>query len=98
MNSWCHIGYIKYNKVNFDYFKNILIGWFELFRTPKTGVTALVVGGAQEALEHDSQNVPIVLRHRKGNILLLLFYEINNESKFYDHFNSILKMKFSNDS
>ena len=36
------------------------------YRTPKSGVTALVVGGAQEALEHDSQNVPIVLRHRKG--------------------------------
>ena len=42
------------------------------YRTPKSGVTALVVGGAQEALEHDSQNVPIVLRHRKGNNYSLL--------------------------
>ena len=43
------------------------------FRAPKSGVTALVVGGAQEALEHDSKNVPIVLRHRKGNFYLRPF-------------------------
>ena len=36
------------------------------FRKPKSGVTAVVVGGAQEALEHDSQNVRIILRQRKG--------------------------------
>jgi len=43
-----------------------------LLRTPKSGVTALVVGGAQEALEHDSKSVPIVLRHRKGFVKLAL--------------------------
>merc|ERR1711881_208733 len=43
-----------------------------LLRNPGSGVTALVVGGAQEALEHDCQNVRIVLRQRKGFIKLAL--------------------------
>ena len=70
----------NYNETRFNHYNDILIDQFELLRSPKSGVTALVVGGAQEALEHDKQNVPIVLRHRKGNFQPLLFYEIYNDS------------------
>ena len=41
-------------------------------------MTAVVVGGAQEALEHDSQNVRIILRQRKG-----MYRNSNNDPRIW---------------
>ena len=45
---------------------------FTLYSQPKNGVTSLVVGGAQEALQADTEVVELTLANRKGFVKLAM--------------------------